>query len=115
MDMIMMLNMRGDVLLSRTLRNLLPQRVHNTFRINVVCAKNVRSPILTVNGITYLHTQSEDLYLVVATETNVDAVCVFEVLFRLCRQFGETFGKPLNDQNLRSHFAFVYEMVYVLM
>lgn len=110
-DGLFILNMKGDVLITRLLRDEVPQRVTNTFRINVVCAKVVRSPVLTIHGTTYIHTRQEDVYLLAVTQQNADVLLVFETLFRIAKQFSEIFLKPLNEQNLRSHFAFMYEMM----
>ena len=111
MEGLYILNMKGDVLITRLFRDTVPPRAANTFRINVVCAKAVRSPVLTLHGTTYIHTRQEDVYLLGVTQANCDVLLVLETLFRIVRQFAEIFLKPLNEQNLRSHFAFMYEMM----
>jgi len=83
----------------------------NTFRVNVVCAKSVRSPILHIGHTSYLYTKSEDIYLLITTNHNADAALIFEVLFRVVRQFGELVGKPLSAATLKTHYALVYEMI----
>ena len=48
--------------ITRLLRDEVPQRVTNTVRLNVVRAKVVRSPVLTIHGTAYIHTRHEDVH-----------------------------------------------------
>ena len=111
LDAILILNTKGDTLVSRYLREDQTKRLANTFRVNVVCAKSVRSPILHIGHTSYLYTKSEDIYLLITTNHNADAALIFEVLFRVVRQFGELVGKPLSAATLKTHYALVYEMI----
>tara|TARA_R110002050_G_scaffold202820_1_gene338078 strand:+ start:1275 stop:1514 length:240 start_codon:yes stop_codon:yes gene_type:complete len=74
-DAILILNAKGDLLLQRLFRDGVSNRAFTTFRLNVICAKEVRSPILTINNATYIFIRSEDVYVVAISYVNPD-VCM---------------------------------------
>ncbi|ELR11082.1 clathrin adaptor complex small chain subfamily protein [Acanthamoeba castellanii str. Neff] len=108
---IFVLNSRGDVLISRLFRDDVSRGVADTFRLQVINAKEVRSPISSISGTSLLHVRSGDIYLLAATKQNVDCALVFSLLNQLVLIFRSYFGGKFDEDHIRKNFVLIYELL----
>eukprot|EP00211_Chloroparvula_japonica_P002639 CAMPEP_0119120700 /NCGR_PEP_ID=MMETSP1310-20130426/1632_1 /TAXON_ID=464262 /ORGANISM="Genus nov. species nov., Strain RCC2339" /LENGTH=430 /DNA_ID=CAMNT_0007110195 /DNA_START=31 /DNA_END=1320 /DNA_ORIENTATION=+ len=113
-DAFFIVTAKGDLLVRRLFRDDVNSNAPKTFRLNVVCAKEIRSPVLTIAGATYIFTRSEDVYLVAVVHGNSDVSMVFEILYRIQREFTDFVGKPVRESSVRSNLCFLYELLLEL-
>jgi len=108
---IIVLNQRGDVLLSRNFRvEDLSRSTANAFRFQLVSAKDSRSPVKNMMNYSFLHIRVENIYLVAVTKYNVNAALVFETLYRSASILSAYFGGKLDEESIRNHFILAYEL-----
>jgi AP-2 complex subunit mu-1 len=85
--------------------------VADTFRLQVINAKEVRSPISSISGTSLLHVRSGDIYLLAATKQNVDCALVFSLLNQLVLIFRSYFGGKFDEEHIRKNFVLIYELL----
>jgi AP-2 complex subunit mu-1 len=108
---IFVLNSRGDVLISRVFRDEISRGVADTFRLQVLNAKEVRSPISHVGATSLLHVREGEIYLLAATKQNVNCCLVFELLNKLVTVFKSYFGGKFDEDRIRKNFVLIYELL----
>jgi len=100
---LVILNQRGDVLITRNYRmDELNRGVANMFRVQVA-AKDMRSPVNNIGNTSFLHIRSEDIFLVAVTKHNVNSTLAFEVLYRIAELFKTYFGVKLDEESIKNH------------
>jgi len=112
---ILILNQRGDVLITRNYRaEELSRGVANSFRGQVIAVKEVRSPIKSIGTTSFLHIKCGNIFLVAVTRYNVNVAMVFETLHAIAEIFKAYFGK-LDEESVRNHFILTYELLDEIM
>eukprot|EP01114_Cavostelium_apophysatum_P006799 TRINITY_DN1827_c0_g1_i2.p1 TRINITY_DN1827_c0_g1~~TRINITY_DN1827_c0_g1_i2.p1 ORF type:complete len:414 (-),score=123.00 TRINITY_DN1827_c0_g1_i2:50-1291(-) len=89
--------------------------VTNAFRMNVIGAKDIRSPIKLMQNTSFIHIRSQDVYLVAVTKHNVEAVLVFEILYKIAEIFRGYFGGKLDEEAIKNHLTLTYEILDEIM
>jgi len=113
---ILILNQRGDILISRNYRaDELSRGVVNSFRYQVIAAKDIRSPVKNMSNNHFLHIRSENIFIVAVTKFDVNATLVFEALYRTAEILRAYFGGHLDEEAVRNHFLLTYELLDELM
>eukprot|EP01104_Vermistella_antarctica_P018818 TRINITY_DN7125_c0_g1_i1.p1 TRINITY_DN7125_c0_g1~~TRINITY_DN7125_c0_g1_i1.p1 ORF type:complete len:443 (+),score=129.44 TRINITY_DN7125_c0_g1_i1:115-1443(+) len=107
------LSPKGDVLIARIYRDDVSVKAAETFRLQVLGAKDVRTPIQTnkVDDITFLHIFKNNVYIVAVTQQNANVAIVFELLHGIVALFKGYFGGSFNADAIRSNFVLVYELL----
>lgn len=108
---IYLLSSRGDVLISRNFRDDLSPTTPDAFRINVIGAKDVRSPITQLGELTFLHVQKNTVWVVAVTKSNINAGLAFETLHQLITVFKSYFNGTFDEDSIRQNFALIYELL----
>ncbi|EGG09648.1 uncharacterized protein MELLADRAFT_95799 [Melampsora larici-populina 98AG31] len=75
------LNLKGEVLISRLYRPDVKRSIADIFQIRVISNPDVRSPIITLGSTSFFHVRHQNSYLAAVTKTNANAVIVFEFLY----------------------------------
>jgi len=104
------LNLKGEVLISRTFRPDVKRSIAEVFRIHTIANPDVRSPILTLGSTTFLHVRHLNLYLACVTKTNANAALVFEFCYRVIALGRSYFGK-LDEESVKNNFVLIYELL----
>ncbi|KAF3985060.1 hypothetical protein FT663_05367 [Candidozyma haemuli var. vulneris] len=115
-------NAKGDVIMSRLLKDGVRQSVSDVFRIQVInstrassSSKDVRSPVLTLGSTSFLHTRLGNMWLVAVTRSNQDSSVIFEFLFTFTALLKHFFSKdpaaPLKEEAITGNFCSIYEML----
>lgn len=88
---ILLLDRNGDILLMRNFRRDLDIVAIDNYRIGVIAAKEISSPLILIDETSFLHYEENDIYYVAATRQNANACTIFEFLSRLPRIFLQVF------------------------
>lgn len=112
---ILVLNQRGDILISRNYRmEEINRGIANAYRLTIA-AKDVRSPIKIIQNTSFMHIRSQDIYLVALTLHNADCSVVFETLNRIGEIFTAYFGGKLDEEAVKNHLTLTYEILDEIM
>ncbi|ORZ37185.1 Mu homology domain-containing protein [Catenaria anguillulae PL171] len=65
-------NYKGEVLISRTFRPDVKRSIADLFRIHVITAPQVRSPVTVVDNLSFYHVKHDNIYIVAAARANVN-------------------------------------------
>ncbi|KAG0143751.1 hypothetical protein CROQUDRAFT_48375 [Cronartium quercuum f. sp. fusiforme G11] len=104
------LNLKGEVLISRLYRPDVKRSIADIFRIHVISNPDVRSPIITLGSTSFFHVRHQNLYLTVVTKTNPNAAIVFEFLYRFINLTRSYFGK-MDEESVKNNFVLIYELL----
>ncbi|CDK25495.1 unnamed protein product [Kuraishia capsulata CBS 1993] len=105
-------NQKGDVIISKLLREGVRRNVADAFRIQVITSSEVRSPVLTLGSTTFLHIKHGSLWIVAVTRSNADASLVFEFLNKFLSLMLNFLGTTVLDENtVKNNFTFIYELL----
>eukprot|EP01097_Dermamoeba_algensis_P003318 TRINITY_DN2336_c0_g1_i1.p1 TRINITY_DN2336_c0_g1~~TRINITY_DN2336_c0_g1_i1.p1 ORF type:complete len:448 (+),score=88.52 TRINITY_DN2336_c0_g1_i1:69-1412(+) len=105
------MNQKGETLISRFFRNDVNRAAADSFRLNVIAAKEIRSPIRTVGDVIFLFIRVENVYIVAVTKQNVNCVLVFEVLYKFVDIFKKYWGGYFTEEGVRNNFVLIYELL----
>ncbi|KAL6058727.1 AP-2 complex subunit mu [Balamuthia mandrillaris] len=108
---ICILNSRGDVLISRVYRDDISRGIAEAFRLHVLNAKEVRSPIKTLGSTFLLHVRHGDIYVLAVTKQNVNCCLVFEMLKNVLSVFRAYFDGKVTEETIRNNFVLIYELL----
>ncbi|KNZ64654.1 hypothetical protein VP01_1006g2 [Puccinia sorghi] len=104
------LNLKGEVLISKLFRPDLKRSIADIFRIHVISNPDVRSPIITLGSTSFFHVRHQNLYLTAVTKTNANAAIVFELLYRIISLAKSYFGK-VDEEAIKNNFVMIYELL----
>ena len=79
--------------------------------LQVLAAKEFRSPVQIFEKASFFHIRSSNVYLVAATRENVNASMVFQFLYALVAVFKGYFGGAFDEDTVRDNFPLVYELL----
>lgn len=127
---ILLLNLRGDIILSRYYRDNVSRSSADAFRSQVIQAKSKgqsrlaasrSEPVLHIDRTSFLYTRQGDVYIVALTKHNANAALIFQFLYKLIDLFKAYFAgnnaQAINNANLfseetcRAHFVLLYELL----
>lgn len=110
---ILLLNSRGNVLISRSYRDDVDIRaVAEAFRTQIISTKQVdRCPAKTVGSVSFLHISHESMYMVAVTKRNINAAMVFQFLHKLVQIFAAYFDGKFVEESVRENFVLIYELL----
>ncbi|GAA5996258.1 AP-2 complex subunit mu [Rhodotorula paludigena] len=105
------LNLKGEVLISRLFRPDLKRSISDIFRIHVVASSTPpTSPLITLSNTTFFHTRHGGLWLVAVCKHNANAALVYEFLYRFINLGRSYFGK-LDEESVKNNFVLIYELL----
>ncbi|KAK9470577.1 Mu homology domain-containing protein [Dipodascopsis tothii] len=111
---VLLYNMKGEVLISRSYRDSLRKSISDLFRIQILSNPDVRSPVTTFGTTTFCHVKNENIYLVALSRQNVDVALVFEFLYKVITLARGHFGK-FDEEAVKNNFTLIYELLDEIM
>ena len=84
------------------------------FRVYVVQNPELRTPIMTIGGTTFLWVRHLDLCIVAAVMSNTNPTMVYEFLFCFISVCNSYIGE-LNEENVKKNFILIYEVLDEMM
>jgi AP-2 complex subunit mu-1 len=109
---LLFLNSRGDIVLSRAFRdNFNIRQLADTFRLEIIATKRAeRCPIIVLDKVCFLHIRFDNMYVVACTNLNVNCIMTFQYMIRLLQIFRNYF-EEINEDTLRQHFVVVQQLI----
>ncbi|SCV69516.1 BQ2448_2536 [Microbotryum intermedium] len=105
------LNLKGEVLISRLFRPDLKRSISDIFRIHVIASSTPpTSPLVTLGNTTFFHVRHGGLWLVAVCKNNANAALVFEFTYRFINLGRAYFGK-LDEESVKNNFVLIYELL----
>ena len=109
---ILLLNSRGEVLIYRSYRDDVSRSEVSQFCTQVVAAKEASErPIVTLNGVHYIHITHNTITLVAASASNVNTAMIVQFLYKLVELFKAYFGGEFDENSIRKNFVLIYELL----
>lgn len=107
------LNLRGDVLIQRTYRDDVERNMAEAFRSQILQNKEQSnaSPVRTVGSVSFLHMRQNDVYILMVTRTNANAMLAFKFMTSLVQLFKSYFGGAFNETAIKNNFVLIYELL----
>jgi AP-2 complex subunit mu-1 len=111
--MIMVLNQKGDVMISRQYRDDVSRAAADSFRLQVVAAKETgtQAPVKRIENCSFLYTRHLNMYFVALTRSNVNPALVFEYLFQKIRILKAYLGEDFDENSMRNNMTLIYELM----
>mmetsp|Transcript_14673 Transcript_14673/g.19152 ORF Transcript_14673/g.19152 Transcript_14673/m.19152 type:complete len:429 (+) Transcript_14673:239-1525(+) len=113
-SMIMILNQKGDILLSRQYRDDVSRAAADSFRLQVIAAKETGSqvgPVKRIENCSFLYTRHTNMYFVALTRSNVNPALVFEYLFQKIKILKAYLGEEFDENSMRNNMTLIYELM----
>lgn len=76
--------------------------------------ENDMRPIWTDNGVTFAYIKQSNLYLLVVTKKNANAILLFSYLYKIVDVMKQYFG-TLEEESIRDNFVIIYELLDEMM
>ena len=109
---ILLLNSRGEVLIYRSYRDDVSKTEVSQFCTQVVAAKEASErPIVTLNGVHYVHISQNSITLVAALASNVNVAMIVQFLYKLIELFKAYFSGEFTEVSIRKNYVLIYELL----
>jgi AP-2 complex subunit mu-1 len=110
---IALIDRTGDILALRRYRRDFDNTSLDNYRIGVIAAKEVQSPIVLIDGVSFLHFVASEVYYVASSRKNANAGAIFEFLARLPQVFKSVLGiqEDLTPALIRKNVADIIELL----
>ncbi|KNE63407.1 hypothetical protein AMAG_08539 [Allomyces macrogynus ATCC 38327] len=104
-------NYKGEVLISRLFRPDVRRSVADLFRIHVITAPQIRSPVTVLGNVAFFHIKHENVYIVaVSAHSNTNVPLAFEFCNNLVKLGDKYFGK-FDEDAIKNNFVLIYEIL----
>jgi AP-2 complex subunit mu-1 len=109
---IVIVNAKGEILIYRVYKDDITRQETVQFCTKIVATKeNKESPIVNIDGTSFIHISHKDIILLATTKTNVNAAMTIQFLYQLVTIFKAYFGGDLDENRIRKHFVLIYEIL----
>jgi len=111
--MIMVLNQKGDIMISRQYRDDVSRAAADSFRLQVIAAKETgtQAPVKRIDNCSFLYTRHLNMYFVALSRSNVNPAMVFEYLFQKIRILKAYLGEDFDENSMRNNMTLIYELM----
>mmetsp|Transcript_25898 Transcript_25898/g.46918 ORF Transcript_25898/g.46918 Transcript_25898/m.46918 type:complete len:427 (-) Transcript_25898:398-1678(-) len=112
-SMIMVLNQKGDIMISRQYRDDVSRAAADSFRLQVIAAKETgtQAPVKRIENCSFLYTRHLNMYFVALTRSNVNPALVFEYLFQKIKILKAYLGEDFDENSMRNNMTLIYELM----
>jgi len=109
----MIVGARGDVVIERAYRDDIPHAAADAFRNEVVACMEAGSapPVRLLDGFSFLSARVNEVYIIGACRTNLNAVLLLDFLLSFGRLLKCYLGEKFTDNDIRNRFSLVYELL----
>ncbi len=88
----------------------------NNFCNRIVATKAAKeTPILLLDGVSFVHTTHTDITLVATTKSNANAAMLMQFLYSLITLCKAYFNGEFNEEKIRNNFSLIYELLDEIM
>lgn len=105
-------NAKGEILIYRMYRNDVTRAETLNFCTRVIARKeNKETPIINIDGTSFIHVTVKDVTLLATAKSNVNAIMTIQFLYAVINLYKAYFGGELDESHVRKHFVLVYELL----
>lgn len=106
------LSLRGDTIIYRDFRRDIKKGINEIFfrKVNFYEVEEEAPPIFNVDGVNFIYSKKNELYLVLTTKDNVSPSYFLEILERLMKVIRDHCG-VLSEESIRKNFVLIYEII----
>ncbi|CAM9226660.1 unnamed protein product [Hapterophycus canaliculatus] len=105
------MDLKGKIIISRNFRGDVPMTVSETFSNHIQEREEMeQKPIFTVEGVTFVYVQYNNLILMSVTKRNSNVALMLVYLYKLVDVFKDYFGE-LEEESIRDNFVIIYELL----
>jgi AP-4 complex subunit mu-1 len=106
------LSLRGDTIIFRDFRRDIKKGINEVFfrKVNFYDVEEEAPPIFNVDGVNFIYSKKNELYLVLTTKDNVSASYFLEILDKLMKVIKDHCG-ILSEESIRKNFVLIYEII----
>lgn len=110
---VLLINAKGEIVISRVYRDDLMINSANAFRMKVVAAKETGSdpPVKKIDKTHFLYIRHGNMFFVAVTTANANAAMIFQFLMAMVDIFKGYFGEDFDEGKVRDNFTLVYELL----
>lgn len=103
---------KGDILIYRRFRDDVSRQEVMNFCNKIVATKAAKeTPIICLDGVSFIHTTVADMTCIATSKGNLNAALIIQFLYDfigLCRAY---FEGEFNEATVRKHFSLIYELL----
>lgn len=108
---VLLINQKGEVVISRMYRDGFSRSVADTFRSQVIASKEAgRSPVKIIGGTAFLYVKVGNMYAVAVSQGNAQAALAFQFLHEVVKVLKDYFG-DFTEESIRNNFVLIYELL----
>ncbi len=106
------LSLRGDTIIYRDFRRDIKKGINEVFfrKVNFYDVEDEAPPVFNVDGVNFIYSKKNELYLVLTTKENVSASYFLEILDKLMKVIRDHCG-VLSEESIRKNFVLIYEII----
>lgn len=110
---VLLINAKGEIVISRVYRDDLMINSANAFRMKVIAAKETGSdpPVKRIDKTHFLYIRHRNMFFVAVTTANANAALIFQFLMAMVDIFKGYFGEEFDEGKVRDNFTLVYELL----
>jgi len=109
---IVLISQKGEILIYRRFRDDVTRAEVMNFANTIVATKAAKeTPIICLDGVSFIHTTHNDITLVATSKSNINAALIVQFLFDfiiLCQAY---FNDEFSESQIRKNFALIYELL----
>jgi len=109
------MNLKGDILIERRYRDDVARDMAENFRTQILNNKgessSIQSPVRTLGSCTFMYLKHNDLYILMVTKNNANAMLAFKFMTSLVDLLRTYFQGALNESSVKRNFVLIYELL----
>lgn len=109
---VIFVNQKGDILIYRRFRDDVSRAEVMNFCDKIVATKAAKeTPIICLDGVSFLHTTYNDITVIATTKGNINAALIIQFLYDFISVCKAYFNGEFNESQIRKNFALIYELL----
>ena len=109
---VVFVNQKGDILIYRRFRDDVSRAEVMNFCNKIVATKAAKeTPIICLDGVSFIHTTSSDITVIATSKGNINAALMVQFLYDFINVCKAYFSGEFNEATIRKNFALIYELL----
>ncbi|EAY17530.1 Adaptor complexes medium subunit family protein [Trichomonas vaginalis G3] len=108
---IALIDSTGELIVLKTYRKDFNQSAFDNYRLSVIAPNEITSPIVLIDGTSFLHHEENEIFYVGCTKQNAGADVIFELLNQIPKILAKVLNvSALSDKNVRDYVPDIVEI-----
>jgi AP-2 complex subunit mu-1 len=105
-------NQKGEILIYRRFRDDVSRTEVLNFCNKIVATKIAKeTPIICMDGVSFIHTTHNDITVLATTKNNINAALIVQFLYDFIIVCKAYFNDEFNESQIRKNFSLIYELL----